>query len=153
MDIPPRDAVKNIPLIVLGIWPANLLTLWARDHDWAWDTTPEAIIGLWQWGLLISLSLTILVELGVDMFIALGKYKRWKEQQLREREQARKEAREEGLREGIREGHREGHREARRETRDMLTVLNAAARTNPDSLPALLQEYQNQYQNGSSAHD
>ena len=149
MDIPPRDAVKNIPLIVLGIWPANLLTLWAREHAWAWDATPEAIIGLWQWGLLISLSLTILIELGVDMFIALGKYKRWKEQQLQEREQARKEAREEGLK----EGHREGHREARRETRDMLTVLNAAARTNPDSLPALLQEYQNQYQNGSSAHD
>ena len=145
MDIPPRDAVKNIPLIVLGIWPANLLTLWAREHAWAWDTTPEAIIGLWQWGLLISLSLTILIELGVDMFIALGKYKRWKEQQLRDREQAREEAREEGL--------REGHREGRRETRDMLTVLNAAARTNPDSLPALLQEYQNQYQNGSSAHD
>lgn len=30
-------------------------------------------------------------------------------------------------------------------------ILNAAARTNPDLLPALLQEYQEKYQNGSSS--
>ncbi len=29
-------------------------------------------------------------------------------------------------------------------------ILNAAARTNPDLLPSLLQEYQEQYQNGSA---
>ena len=29
-------------------------------------------------------------------------------------------------------------------------ILNAAARTNPDLLPSLLQEYQEKYQNGST---
>ena len=141
MDIPPRDAVKNIPIIVLGIWPVNLLTLWARDHVWAWDTTPDAIIGLWEWGLLVSLSLVILTELGGDMFIALAKYRRMKEQERQERERAREE--------GLREGRREGRREAN----EMLMVLNAAARTNPESLPVLLQEYRERFENGAPAHE
>ena len=148
MDIPPREAVKNIPLIVLGIWPVNLLTLWARDHAWAWDTAPDAIIGLWEWGLLVSLSLVILIELGVDMFIALAKYRRLKEQALQERQRAR----EEGLKEGREEGRNEARREARREADDMLMTLNAAARENPDILPALLREYQERYQNGNAAN-
>ena len=29
-------------------------------------------------------------------------------------------------------------------------ILNASARTNPDLLPSLLQEYQEKYQNGST---
>ena len=141
MDIPPRDAVKNIPFIILGIWPVNLLTLWARGHAWAWDTTPNAIIELWEWGLLVSLSLVILMELGVDMFIALAKYRRLKEQALQERERARAE------------GRKEGRKEARREADDMLMALNAAARTNPDLLPALLEEYRARYQNGASSNE
>ena len=132
MDLPPRDAVKNIPLIILGIWPATLLTLWARGHEWAWDKTPQEIIGLWEWGFLVSLSLVILIELGVEMFIALGKYRR-------RMEQARDE------------GRKEAQKEARRETGEMLMVLNAAARANPDLLPSLLQEYQEKYQNGTAS--
>ena len=150
MDILPRDAVKNIPFIILGIWPVNLLTLWARDHAWAWDTTPDAITGLWEWGLLVSLSLIILIELGVDMFIALAKYRRMKEQALQQRERAREEGRAEGRAEGRKEARAEARAEARREADDMLMVLNAAARTNPDLLPSLLEEYQEKYQNGSA---
>ena len=146
MEIPPQDAVKNIPFIILGIWPVNLLTLWAQGHTWSWDVTPEAVIGLWEWGLLVSLSLVILTELGVDMFIALAKYRRLKEQA----QQARERAREEGRKEGHREGRKEGRKEGRREADDMLMVLSAAARTNPDLLPSLLQEYQEKYQNGST---
>ena len=138
MEIPPQDAVKNIPFIILGIWPVNLLTLWAQEHTWSWDVTPEAVIGLWEWGLLVSLSLVILTELGVDMFIALAKYRRLKEQEQQARERAREE------------GRKEGRREGRREADDMLMVLSAAARTNPDLLPSLLQEYQEKYQNGST---
>ena len=94
---------------------------------------------------MVSLSLVILIELGVDMFIALAKYRRFKEQQLQEQERAREE--------GRKEGRKEGRREARREADDMLMVLNAAARTNPDSLPVLLQEYQNRYQNGTTPNE
>ena len=75
------------------------------------------------------------------MFIALAKYRRMKEQQLQERELAREE------------GRAEGRKEARRETDDMLMVLNAAAGTNPDSLPTLLQEYRNRYQNGTTPNE
>ena len=49
------------------------------------------------------------------------------------------------------EGREEGRKEARREADDMLMTLNAAARTNPDLLPSLLQEYQERMQNGSGA--
>ncbi len=128
MDIPPRDAVKNIPFIVLGIWPVNLLTLLVRGHSWSWDTTPETVMGLWEWGLFVSLSLMILTELGVKMFIALAERRR--------RIEAAKE---------------EGRKEARKEAGEMLMVLNAAARTNPDSLPSLLEEYQEKYRNGSAS--
>jgi hypothetical protein len=131
MDILPSDAVKHIPFIILGIWPVNLLTLWAHGHVWGWDKTPEAIMGLWEWGLFLSLSLAILIELGVEMFIALARHRRRLEQA---REEGRKEAR----------------KEDRKETGEMLMVLNAAARNNPDLLPTLLQEYQAQYQNGAA---
>ena len=123
MDIPPRDAVKNIPFIVLGIWPVNLLTLLVRGHSWSWDTTPETVMGLWEWGLFVSLSLMILTELGVKMFIALAERRR----------------------------RIEAAKEARKEAGEMLMVLNAAARTNPDSLPSLLEEYQEKYRNGAAS--
>ena len=124
MDILPRDAVKHIPLIILGIWPVNLLTLWAQGHSWGWEQTPPAIMGLWEWGLFVSLSLAILTELGVKMFIALA-----------ERRRKLNQARAEGI------------AESRRETAAMLDVLNAAVQTNPDLLPHLLQEYRARYQN------
>ena len=131
MDISLGDAVKNLPFIVLGIWPINLLTLWVGGHTWAWGNTPDAVMELWEWGAFVSFSVAILVELGVDMFIALGKYRR-------RMEQAREE------------GRKEAQKQARRETSEMLMILNAAARTNPDLLPGLLQEYQEKYQNGSA---
>ncbi len=131
MDISLGDAVKNLPFIILGIWPINLLTLWVGGHTWAWGNTPDAVMELWEWGAFVSFSVAILVELGVDMFIALGKYRR-------RMEQAREE------------GRKEAQKQARRETSEMLMILNAAARTNPDLLPGLLQEYQVKYQNGSA---
>ena len=45
----------------------------------------------------------------------------------------------------------EGRKEGRKEASEMLMVLNAAARTNPDSLPSLLQEYEAKFQNGSTS--
>ena len=44
------------------------------------------------------------------------------------------------------EGIAEGRAESRRETAAMLDVLNAAAQTNPDLLPYLLQGYRAWYQ-------
>ena len=85
-------------------------------------------MGLWEWGTFVSLSFAILVELGVKMFIALA-----------ERRRRIEAAKEEGRKEGL------------KETNEMLMVLNAAARTNPDLLPSLLEEYQEKYQNGSAA--
>ena len=128
MDIPLSDAVKHIPFIVLGIWPVNVLTLLAQGHLWTWDATPEAIVGLWEWGLFVSLSLIIVIELGGKMFIALAERRR-----------------------RIEEARQEGRGEAQKEAQEMLMILNAAARTNPDLLPSLLQEYQEKYQNGSAA--
>ncbi len=130
IEIPP-EALKHIPFIALGIWPINLLTLWAQGHQWSWQNTPSSVMGLWEWGLFLSLSLAILIELGVEMFIALARHRRRLEQA---REEGRKEARKEG----------------RKEAGEMLMVLNAAARNNPDLLPTLLQEYQAQYQNGAA---
>ncbi len=78
------------------------------------------------------------------MFIALGKYRRLKEQERQERERALEEARE--------QGRREARKEARREADDMLMMLTAAARTNPELLPSLLQQYQERYQNGAAAN-
>ncbi len=142
MDIPIGDAIKHIPFILLGIWPVNLLTLWVQGHAWGWDKTPEAIMGLWEWGAFVSFSLAILVELGVEMFIALARHRRRMEREQEQAERERAEARE--------EGRKEAQKEARREANEMLLVLNAAARTNPDLLPGLLQEYQKKYQNGST---
>ena len=132
MDIPVGDAIKHIPFIVLGIWPINLLTLWVRGQVWAWEKTPEAIMGLWEWGAFVAFSLAILIELGVKMFIALAERRRRIE---RAHEEGRKEA----------------QQEARKEASEMLMILNAAARTNPDLLPGLLQEYQEKFQNGSTS--
>ena len=144
MDILPRDAVKHIPLIILGIWPVNLLTLWARGHSWGWEQTPPAIMGLWEWGLFVSLSLAILTELGVKMFIALAERRRKLNQA---RAEGIAEGRAEGVTEGRVEGRVEGIAESRRETAAMLDVIDAAVRTNPDLLPHLLQEYRARYQN------
>ena len=127
MDIP-IPAVKHIQFIVLGIWPVNVLTLWVQGHTWSWTETPDAIMGMWEWGAFIALSLAILAELGGKMFFALAEHRR-------KLEQAREE----------------GRKEARKEAGEMLLVLNAAARTNPDLLPGLLQEYQEKYQNGSTS--
>ena len=132
IDIP-SPAIRHIQFIILGIWPVNVLTLLARGHVWSWDSTPEAIVGLWEWGALVSLSIAILTELGVRMFFALA-----------ERRRRIEEARE--------EGRKEGRKEVRRETNEILMVLNAAARTDPDSLPSLLQQYQEQYQNGATSN-
>ena len=152
MDIPLSDAIKNIPLIVLGIWPVNLLTLLVRGHTWSWDRTPETVMALWEWGLFVSLSLTILTELGVKVFIALAERRRRIEQAREEgRIEGRKEGRAEALAEARAESLAEARKEMRSEAGDMLAVLNAAARTNPDLLPSLLQEYQEKYQNGSAA--
>ena len=129
MDIQIAAAIKHIPFIILCIWPVNLLTLWAQGHAWGWDKTPDAIIGLWEWGAFVSVSLAILTELGVKMFIALAERRR-KHAQLRA----------------------EGREEARKEANAMLDVLSAAARSNPDLLPSLLQEYQARYQNGSATN-
>ena len=52
----------------------------------------------------------------------------------------------------IEEAREEGRKEARRETSDILMALSAAARTNPDLLPSLLEEYRARYQNGASAN-
>ena len=134
MDVP-ISAVKHIQLIVLGIWPVNLLTLWAQGHVWSWTETPDAIVSIWEWGAFIAFSLAILAELGGKMFFALAEHRRKLEQ-----------AREEGRKEGRKEAQ-----EARRETNEMLMILNAAARTNPDLLPSLLQEYQEKFRNGSAA--
>ena len=144
MDILPRDAVKHIPLIILGIWPVNLLTLWAQGHSWGWAQTPPAIMGLWEWGLFVSLSLAILTELGVKMFIALAERRRKLNQA---RAEGIAEGRAEGVTEGRVEGRVEGIAESRRETAAMLDVIDAAVRTNPDLLPHLLQEYRARYQN------
>ena len=112
-------------------------TLLARGHEWSRASTPQELIGLWQWGAFVSLSLAILTELGVTMFFALAERRRRIEQ-----------ARQEGLEEGRKEA-REARREARREAGNMLMVLNAAARENPALLPTLLEQYQEQYLNGS----
>lgn len=88
-------------------------------------------MGLWEWGVFVSFSLAVLAELGVRMFFALA-------ERRKRIEQARAEGRE------------EGRKEAQREADEMLMVLNAAARANPDLLPSLLQEYQEKYQNGSA---
>ena len=112
-------------------------------------------MGLWEWGLLVSLSLMILIELGVEMFVALARYR----QRI---EKAHAEGLAEGHAEGLAEGRAEGleagreiglaeaRSEERTEAGSMLAVLNAAARTNPDLLPSLLEEYREQILNGAA---
>ena len=134
MEIP-APAIRHIQFIILGIWPINVLTLAVRGHVWGWHVTPLEIIGLWEWGAFVSLSIATLAELGVKMFIVLA-------ERRRRIEQAKAEGRE--------EGRKEAEKESRREAQEMLMILNAAARTNPDLLPSLLQEYQEKYQNGSA---
>jgi len=68
---------------------------------------------------------------------------------LAERRRRIEEAREEGRK----EGREEGRIEARRETSEILIALNAAARTNPDLLPSLLEEYRAKYQNGATSQE
>ena len=155
----PSAAIRHFQFIVLGIWPVNLLTLRVRGHDWGWDKTPQEVIGLWEWGLFVSFSIAIIMELGVKMFFALAERRRRIEEARAEgkaqgREEGRAQGREEGRAEGRAEARAESLAEARKEMRsetgDMLAVLNAAARTNPDLLPTLLQEYREQILNGSA---
>ena len=142
MEIP-TPAIRHIQFIILGIWPINVLTLWARGHAWSWGTSPQEIMGLWEWGAFASFSLAILAELGVRMFFALA-------ERGRRIEQAREEGRKQGREEALAEALAKARQETRREASDMLTVLNAAARNTPDLLPSLLEEYQAKYQNGAS---
>ena len=108
-------------------------------------------MGLWEWGLFVSLSLVILNELGVKMFIALAQERRRRE---REQAEARAAGRREGHAEGLLTGHAEalvaGRQEIREETLTMLDVLSDAAETNPALLPFLLTEYRIRFQNGSA---
>ena len=134
MDIPPLEAVKNIPFIILGIWPVNLLTLWAQGHSWGWQQTPPAVLDLWEWGAFVSCSVVILVELGAKMFYARAEHRR---------KMAKERAAERAA------GRAEGRAETRHEMVGMLAMLRAAARKNPELLPELLDEYAAQLQNGS----
>lgn len=132
MDLPsiPGAAVRHFQFIILGIWPVNLLTLAMQGHSWSWHSTPQAIMGLWEWGAFVAFSLALAAELGVKMFFALA-----------ERQRKIDNAREEG-------------RAAERTTAaTMLDVLTDTAETNPDLLPALLAEYRARYRNGTTADD
>ena len=105
-----------------------------------------------EWGLFVSLSLAILTELGVKMFIALAERRRklnqaWEEGRAEGIAKGRAKGIAEGIAEGRVEGILEGRAESRRETAAMLVVLNVAAQTSPDFLPHLLREYQAWYQN------
>ena len=132
MDIPSisNAAVKHIQLILLGIWPVNLLTLWAQGHAWGWTATPPAVMDLWDWGAFVSFSLAVAAETGGKMFFALAEHRR-------------KLAKERA------EGRAEERAKNRIEVSGMLAVLQAAARTRPELLPELLDEYAAQIQNGS----
>ena len=112
-------------------------------------------MGLWEWGLLVSLSLMILIELGVEMFVALARYRQRIEKAHAEglaegRAEGLAEGRAEGLEAGREIGLAEARSEERTEAGSMLAVLNAAARTNPDLLPSLLEEYREQILNGAA---
>ena len=89
------------------------------------------------------------------MFIALAERRRKLDQARTEGRaigiaEGRAEGRAIGIAEGRAEGRAEGTTigmtESRRETAAMLDVLNAAAQTNPDLLPYLLQGYRAWYQ-------
>ena len=153
MDIP-LAAIKHIPFIILGIWPVNLLTLLARDHSWGWNETPPAVMELWEWGTFVSLSLAILTELGVEMFVALAKRRREREQLQAEIKAARAEAlvegRAEGRAEALVEGRAEGRSEARAEAQaearamtqaELRLVLSRLSVATPEQVPDILSEY------------
>ena len=128
MDIPSisNSAVKHIQLILLGIWPVNLLTLWAQGHAWGWTAPPPAVMDLWDWGAFVSFSLAVAAEMGGKMFFALAEH----------RHKLAKE-------------RAEGRAEALNEMDGMLTTLQVAARTRPELVPDLLDEYVARIRNGS----
>lgn len=137
MDLPNISgaALRHIPFIILGIWPVNLLTLALQEHSWSWQTTPQAIMGLWEWGAFVAFSLALAAELGGKMFFALAEHRR-------KMEKAREEGRQ--------EGRQEGRAEERAAATAMLDALNTLARTNPDSMLELLAEYQARCRNGAT---
>ena len=155
MDIPniPGAAIRHFQFIVLGIWPVNLLTLAVQDHSWSWQSTPQAIMGLWEWGAFVAFSLALAAETGGKMFFALAEHRR-KMANAREegRQIGHKEGRQEGRQEGRIEGRQEGRQEGQKEAGAMLDVLEEAARINPAMLPFLLREYQlrYRYRNGAA---
>lgn len=142
MDIPniPGAALRHFQFIILGIWPVNLLTLAVQGHDWSWHSTPQAIIGLWEWGAFVAFSLALVAELGGKMFFALAEHRR-----------NLANAREEGRQLGIQQGIQQAGNNERATTAAILDVLTVAARTSPDLIPALLEEYRARYQNGTAA--
>ena len=137
MDIP-LAAIKHIPFIILGIWPVNLLTLLVTDHSWGWKETPPAVMEIWEWGAFVSLSLAILTELGVQMFVALARLRRERERMRAEAQAAVSAARAEGL--------SEGRSEARAEARAELGLIFAKlALATPEQQSEILSEYLEQY--------
>ena len=142
MDIPniPGAAIRHFQFIILGIWPVNLLTLAVQGHDWGWQSTPQAIMGLWEWGAFVAFSLALAAELGGKMFFALA-----------ERQRKIDNAREEGRQEGRKEVLQKVRSDERATTAAILDALTVAAQTNPDLIPALLEEYRSRYQNGTAA--
>ena len=142
MDIPniPGAAIRHFQFIILGIWPVNLLTLAVQEHAWSLHSTPQAIMGLWEWGAFVAFSLALTAELGVKMFFALA-----------ERQRKIDNAREEGRQLGIQQGIQQAGNNERATTAAILDVLAVAARTSPDLMPALLEEYRSRYQNGTAA--
>ena len=151
MDIP-LAAIKHIPFIILGIWPVNLLTLLARDHSWGWNETPPAVMELWEWGTFVSLSLAILTELGVEMFVALAKRRREREQLQAEIKAARAEALVEGRAEGRSEARAEAQAEARAMTQaELRLVLSRLSVATPEQVPDILSEYLELYSKDNDA--
>ena len=162
MDIPniPGAALRHFQFIILGIWPVNLLTLAIQEHTWSWHSTPQAIMGLWEWGAFVAFSLALAAELGGKMFFALAERQRKIDNAREEgRQEGREEGRqlgiEQGLEQGIEQGIQQGIQQAgnneRTTTAAILDVLIVAARTSPDLMPALLEEYRSRYQNGTAA--
>ena len=140
MDIPSISsaAVKHIQLILLGIWPVNLLTLWAQGHAWGWEATPPAVMNLWDWGAFVSFSLAVAAETGGKMFFALAEH-RFK----------MKKAWEDGNAVGQTQGKAIGRAESRDEMAAMLSAIKVLARNHPELVPELVDEYAAQLRNGS----
>ena len=160
MDLPsiPGAAVRHFQFIILGIWPVNLLTLAMQDHAWSWHSTPQAIMGLWEWGAFVSFSLALIAELGVKMFFALAERQR-KIDHAREEgrqlgiQQGIEQGVQQGIEQGVQQGIQQGSDKERTTTAAILDVLTTTSSTNPDLLPALLEEYRARYRNGTTADD